>query len=136
MASISAAILCDFAQVRENLLFVSSAGVTRVYSPTTPAAFNMMLALMLSVGPDELDQAHELSVVIKQNETARDVARLVGAFQSSGDTFPGEGLFIPLALDFRLLMVNDFGAYDVHTEVDGNVGPHLTCYIVEAPSKG
>lgn len=132
MASISTAILCDYAQVRGNLLYLMSGGITRILTPKTPAPFNTVLALVIEVGPDELDQAHEVTVVIKHTATATDIVRFVGGFQSSeGETFPGEGLHVPLALDFRAAAVPEFGAYDIHTEVDGNIGPHLTCYVIE-----
>ena len=44
---IRVATLCDFAQVREGLLFVSSAGITRVYRESFPAPIGVMLALVL-----------------------------------------------------------------------------------------
>jgi hypothetical protein len=134
LANISAAILCDFAQVRENLLFVSSGGLTRIFAPKVPAPFNMMLGLIFEIGPDEVAAAHEFTVVIKHIETAKDVARIVGGFQVDGQPFPGEGLYAPMALDFRTVSVPEFGALDVHTEIDGNVGPQLTCYVIEVPA--
>ena len=38
-AQLKALVLCDFAQVREGLLFVQSGGLTRLVAPKFPAKF-------------------------------------------------------------------------------------------------
>lgn len=48
---ISVATLCDFAQVREGLLFVSSGNITRVGRPAFPTQVNLYLALSFVVEP-------------------------------------------------------------------------------------
>lgn len=134
MAAVSAAILCDFAQVREGLLFVNSGGITRAFAEQVPAPLNMMLGLIVELGPAEAEAAHELVVTVKHVESAGVLARLVGGLQARDAVrFPGEGLYVPLALDLRAVAVTSYGAHDVQTEVDGNVGPTLTCYFVDHP---
>lgn len=48
---ISVATLCDFAQVREGLLFVSSGNITRAGRPAYPTQINLHLALSFVVEP-------------------------------------------------------------------------------------
>ncbi len=106
-----------------------------MFSPKLPTNFSLHLALIIELGPDETEQAHELKVVAKHNDTAADVGRIVGGFQAgSANREPGEGLYVPLVLDLRPITVEHLGAHDVHTEVDGQIGPRLTCYFVEPPS--
>ena len=65
MARLTAAMLCDFAQVRENLLFVSSAGISRLYHPSAPVRPNLFVAGIVEVGPAEFDRTHELRVRVR-----------------------------------------------------------------------
>lgn len=48
---LASAILCDFAQVREGLLFVSGGGITRIWRETFPAAAGVSLALVFEAHP-------------------------------------------------------------------------------------
>ena len=48
---IRVATICDFAQVRDGLLSVISAGITRVWRSQYPAPLGVMLALVFEVGP-------------------------------------------------------------------------------------
>jgi hypothetical protein len=135
LASVSASLLCDFAQVREGVLFVASGGLTRAYRPEMPAAIGMMLALVIEVPADEQDQAHEIVMVIKHNDTAQEAARLVGGFQVGRppEAFPGETIYVPQVLDLRTVGVAQYGAYDVRLSVDSHEAPWLTFYVVKPP---
>lgn len=48
---IRVATICDFAQVREGLLSVLSAGVTRVWQTQYPAPLGVMVALIFELAP-------------------------------------------------------------------------------------
>lgn len=77
MAKLGAFLLCDFAQVREGLLFVASGGITQVRSRTLP----LCAAVVVALAPDDLGQPMELRLVLKRVETAerrRDHRRLPG----------------------------------------------------------
>src|ERR1700683_4960786 len=81
---IPTAILGDFAQVREGLLFVSSGGVTRVYHQPDwplPRPLGLHLGLAVEVGPDEIDKVHEVRVRVVQQSTAMETAAVVAAMQ-------------------------------------------------------
>ena len=45
---VSVAAICDFAQVREGLLSVISAGINRLWRPQYPAPMGAMLALIVA----------------------------------------------------------------------------------------
>lgn len=91
-----------------------------------------MLALMVQVPPDEHAIAHELTVVVKRNDTAEDVARSVTGLQiGSNDAFPGESIQVPVVVNMHGVTVEAFGAYDVRMSIDDEDGPLLTCYVVE-----
>ena len=47
-------LLCDFAQVREGLLFVSSGGISRVVQGTYPANPRLHLAMVVHLPVDSL----------------------------------------------------------------------------------
>lgn len=134
MARIHSAILCDFAQVREGLLFISSGGITRAYREEVPAALSMALAVVLEISCDELELAHEINFSVKHPESAETVASAVGGLQvGDAATNPGENLYVPFVADLRQLVVPAFGAYDVQTAADGNPGPDITFYVTKRP---
>lgn len=138
MAEISSAIVCDFAQVRDNLLFVVAGGITRVYRPNLPAQLGLCLALIVEVPSDERGQVHEIVAACKHSQTAEELFRIVGAAQAHdlGDLEPGESQFLPLAVDLRSVGAARYGSYDVHTSVDGQPGPLLTFYVKDKPTSG
>jgi hypothetical protein len=133
LASISASILCDFAQVREGLLFVASGGITRAYRPELPAPLMVMLGLLVEIPADEQGRVHEIEIVVKHNDTATDIARVVAGAQAAGDTHPGESLMVPAVADLRMVGVAEYGSYDVRVNVDGNPGTYLTFYVLDKP---
>ena len=59
-AELKALILCDFAQTRENLLFVQSGGLTRLASSAFPARFSCYVGAIVYMPPNEVEAAHEL----------------------------------------------------------------------------
>lgn len=131
MARMTAAVLCDFAQVREGLLFVQSAGINRMWRPNLPANLGFMLGLVLEVGPGEFEQAHSLTVTVKFVDTATPVVRIDGraSINDAAPYEPGEAALIPLALDLRTVEVGAFGQYDVHIAVDGGDTTMLTFWV-------
>jgi hypothetical protein len=131
MARVTAAMLCDFAQVREGLLFVQSAGVNRMWRAQTPANLGCMLGVVFEVGPGEYDQTHTLRVTVKQVDTALAVVRIDGTarINSTAGYEPGEAAVVPLALDLRLVEVPSFGQYDVQIAVDGGDTTILSCWV-------
>ena len=97
------AALCDFAQVRESLLTVASAGITRVWRPQYPAPMGLMLALVIEVAPAEAALPREIRIRVEDSDGKR-LAESSGGFQvdvpPEGND-PGEVLMLPFAIDFR-----------------------------------
>jgi hypothetical protein len=137
LAELTAGIVCDFAQVRERLLFVSSGAITRLYRPTLPAPLRVMLAMVVEVPADERDQAHEVRVVVRGNETAERVFEWVAGFQiAAPEAEPGESVYMPLVVpEMGNAAVQAYGGYDIRMSADGNDGPLLTVYVVEKPAQ-
>src|SRR6056297_1731064 len=59
-ARLDALILCDFAQVRDGLLFVQSGGLTRLRAGRLPATFRCHVATLVYLPPDEAAAAHHV----------------------------------------------------------------------------
>jgi hypothetical protein len=132
---IQAVILCDFAQVREGVLFVVAGGVTRlgVHNPR-PSGLPVYLAAMFEMDPDEGSQAHELNVRVSNSSTAVECGRITGGFQVAGAMLnPGENLMVPVAVPLGSIEVTEDGPYDVHVSVDGGAPRMLTFYVVTGP---
>ncbi len=135
---ITSAILCDFAQVREGLLFVVSGGITRVFHPQDapwPQPLGLHLAITIEVGPDELAKVHELRARVTRQSTGDLLGQAVGALQSSSITGlePGEAATVSAAIPLVLVPLPALGAYDVHVSADGMVPRILTVYVKKAP---
>ena len=116
---IRVATLCDFAQVREGLLFVSSGGITRVYRDSFPAPIGVMLALVLEMSPVEAMDPHKIRVRIEDAD-GRKLAEMTGEVQvklGSGHD-PGELVNVPFVADFRAMKLPTPGRYQVAIQPD------------------
>ena len=116
---IRVATLCDFAQVREGLLFVSSAGITRVYRESFPAPIGVMLALVLEMSPVEAAEPNKIRVRVEDAD-GRKLAEMVGELQvklGSGHD-PGELVNVPFVADFRAMKLPSPGRYQVAINPD------------------
>ena len=69
-AELKSLILCDFAQIRDGLLFVQSGGLTRLASPSFPAKFSCYVATLVWLPPTEAVAAHEMVMKVKSASTA------------------------------------------------------------------
>ena len=135
MANVAAAMLCDFAQIREGLLFVSSGGLARFATPDVPIPFPAFLALIIEVPAHEVEHVHELAITVKHVPTATTVAKAGGGFSLAGNLLhPGESAYAPQAIALHSIILPDFGAYDVTVTVDTEVGQTITAYVVEKPA--
>ena len=118
---IRVATLCDFAQVREGLLFVSSAGITRVYRESFPAPIGVMLALVLELSPVEAMDAHKITVRVEDAD-GRQLAEMVGEVKVTLGTGhdPGELVNVPFVADFRTMQLPSEGRYQVAIQPDAD----------------
>ena len=57
-------LLCDFAEVSGGKLFITGAGISLVASnsPVTPYRINLCLAVLVSIGWNETDQQHRMTI--------------------------------------------------------------------------
>ncbi len=126
MARVAAAILCDFAEVRENLLFVLSGGVSRVRIPQLPegqdaenASVPLHVGVLVEIGPDEREQVHEIRIALANPDLAESRLLAAGGFKlaSPGDLLPGEPKI--QALSFPVpIPASRLGQWDVKVTVD------------------
>jgi len=112
------ALLCDFASVRENLLFVSAGGITRIWRSDYPAPMGVSLALMFEVHPMELPYPHEVAIRV-MGPDGEELTTVQAGFTAGGDLQVGEELLVPMALDLRNVGLPREGAHSVEIAVDG-----------------
>jgi len=137
VSSIQTLILCDFAQVRDGLLFVSSGGITRVYRDEFPAPFGCFVAGILQVGPAELDRVIEIRLVVAQTSDATQVAEAVGAFSCGAEDsrLLGETPMLPFVIPLVGLALPAPGQYDIRASANGETGQLITFYVLEPPTQ-
>jgi hypothetical protein len=117
--NVAAAFLCDFAEVRERLLFALGGGITRLWRDSFPASMDASLALLLELHQMELATQHQLEVVV-QGEDGQRMGEVKGAFQMGAPEIEvGENLLVPIALDLRPARLPAPGSYTVEIVIDG-----------------
>jgi len=130
MATISSAILCDFAQVREGLLFVASGALTRIFRPSLPAPLGVMVGVVVELDFDEVGATHELVVAVKEAATAHQVGRIQATLHAGASELePGESLYVPIPVSLHGIELRSYGPHDVQVSVDGGVSTSLTFYV-------
>jgi hypothetical protein len=115
---IASALLCDAATVREGLLHVLGGAITRLWRPELPAPFGVVLAVVIEATQDELENPHEVHVLI-DNVDGR-IGEGMGGFQvpRPDRLEPGEHVLLPSVLDLRLAMTASYGKHTLHISVD------------------
>jgi hypothetical protein len=117
---VTTALLCDYAQVREGLLFVSSGGITRVRRAAFPAHLGAAFAAVLQLDAIEAERPHQFELVVV-DEDGGEIAR-VDAEIVVGDlstVHPGEMVQVPLAIDLHFMTLPRPGAYELRLYVAG-----------------
>lgn len=133
---IQAAILCDFAQVREGVLFVASGGVSRlIRRPGEPSSIAICLAAIIELLPNEIPLVHEITVTVTRDSGGQTVGVATAAFQYPPQMRlePGEAAVVPIAISLAPVTITDLGMYDVRISVDGGVPAIRTLYVVPPP---
>jgi hypothetical protein len=131
---ISNAMLADFAQVREGLLFVSSGGVTRCFRDQLPAPLGVFLATVLELDRIEAEQVHALHVVVV-DEDGQQLAEIAGEIQL-GDTqlMINENLNVPITFDLRNVPIERFGSVEIRLYVAREHRRTLPIWVLQTPS--
>jgi len=132
---ITSALLCDFAQVRDGLLFVSSGGITRMWRPELPGIMDLWLAVVVEVDLVEGRVPHEILVRII-DEDGGEAATLQGSFQLNTDVDlnVGERLLMPMPFDLRGVALPRYGAYDVTIYLDNQLRRTLNFWCYPPPT--
>jgi hypothetical protein len=134
MAHVRSAILCDFAQVREGLLFVSSGGITRIAAPGQGAPVQFSVAGEIEVLPFEVGSTHDIVFKVSEVSASRTVweATLsISTDASPEGLFPGESLHVPYALPVGPFPANTFGPHDLKVSIDNSETELLTFYVLQ-----
>jgi len=130
MARLDSLLLCDFAQVREGLLFVNSGGITRVFAEEFPAHLSLYIGAMMYVPPDQVDEIHEIVIAIKDADRTEKLAEMRGAVKAGASgQFDGEGLHLPFVVPLLGVQFKQSGQIDIQASVDGDVGMDWTFWI-------
>jgi hypothetical protein len=138
---ITTAVICNWAEVREGILFISGGGITRAWKPQFPAPLGVCFAVILEGTQGEMiDISHEVEIVVTDADGA-ELGRLTGALQATGspELHPAETLQLPLAFNLTMLPIPAAGAYDLRVSVDrgavaGQPERTLTIRAMQAPA--
>ena len=132
MLDLSTAVLCDFAQVRDRLLFVSSGAVSRLYRQELPSPLGLMVGLVIEVPLEDAGMEHRLRAeVINRHGTV--LATLENLFRvSDAGLFPHEVQQVPLVLSITGVRARTWGTHQVRLYLDDDLVRALTLYVVPA----
>ncbi len=115
------ATICDYAQIREGLLTIISASITRLYRANFPAPMEAMLALLIETSQDLVKIPQEIRVRIEDEDGGVLLtAGTVFQVESAPDADPGELLLIPSVLDLRAVALQKPGRYQIVIEIPGS----------------
>jgi hypothetical protein len=130
-------LLCDFAQVREGLLFVSSGGVSRVVQTTYPANPRLHLAMVVHLPASALGTSHQVHVRLKYPDTAEVIANAEVAIQLNAvaGTYPGEGINVPQVIDLVPIQFVRPGQVVVQVSIGEEPVGDLSFWLLPAPAK-
>lgn len=134
-ARLDALILCDFAQIRDGLLFVQSGGLTRLVANSLPAAFGCHVAAMVHMPPHEAVEAHHMVMKVKSADTATLVATIQVALHEvprPAGLLPGEGRQVPVVVPLHKVIFPQAGRYDLQVDIDDEIAADLTFTVSEA----
>jgi hypothetical protein len=133
-ARLDALILCDFAQVREGLLFVQSGGLTRLAAQSFPAAFGCHVAAMVYMPPNEAVEAHHMVMKVKSADTATLAATIdvqMHEVPRPSGLLPGEGRQVPVVIPMQKVVFQAAGRYDLQVELDDELAGDLSFTVAE-----
>jgi hypothetical protein len=132
---VRSAILCDFAQIREGLLFVSSGGITRMVVPDIGAPLSFWVAGQVEVDAAESGTSHEVTFKAVSTVAVRTLWEAQVMITTSTDNdglFPGESTLVPFALNVGPLVVSELGPHDLRVSISGAESELLTFYVLTA----
>ncbi len=135
-ARLDALLLCDFAQVREGLLFVQSGGLTRLVTASFPRNFGCHVAAMVHMPPHEAAEAHRMIIKIKAADTATLIATINVSLHEVArppGLQPGEGRQVPIVVPLSQVAFLAPGQIDLHVDIDDQFAGELSFRIEHRP---
>jgi hypothetical protein len=117
---ITTALVCNWAEVREGILFVSGGGITRAWKPQFPAPLGACVAVVLEGTQGEIiGVPHEVEIEICNADGAQ-LGLVKAGIQAAGsnDLEPGEMMQVPLAFNISMVPLPGPGAYDIKVRLD------------------
>ena len=132
-------LLSDFAQVRDQLLFVSSGGISRVVHPSFPARVRISLAMVVHLPAGTVAKSHSVTVKLKYPDDAALIGTIevaIKVHQRPAGAHPGEGINVPQVLDLSPVVFPRPGEVDVQVFIDGTPAGDLTFWMLQTPPKG
>lgn len=114
------AMLCDAATVREGLLNVLGAGITRLHREQFPAAMGTQLALLLHSTAKEMGKSHKLTITVT-HENKEKIAEFAVDFSVAANAGHNahEIITVPLVATFQQQVLPQAGTYDIALTIDG-----------------
>ncbi|MYG94931.1 MAG: hypothetical protein F4138_08165 [Acidimicrobiia bacterium] len=107
--------LCDFANVREGMLSLLSAGVTRLWRMQFPAEMHTVLALVIELDSSEATIPKEMRVRIEDGDgqllMEQSAVFQIGEVPANND--PGEPLILPMIMNLRDFKIPRPGRYQI-----------------------
>jgi hypothetical protein len=131
---ITTALLADFAQVRDGLLFVSSGGVTRCYRDQLPAPLNIHMAMVMELDRLEAEKVHEVHVVVV-DEDGQQLAEIAGEIQlGATQMMVNENVNVPIVFDLRNVPIERYGNVEVRLYVQREHRRTLPIWVLQPPT--
>ena len=129
------AVVCDYAEVRENLLTLVSAGITRLRRDSLPAPLAVFVALQLEVTAAERPFPHEVSARVF-GPSGTELGTIGGGFQvgSATDFESDESGVVSLPFDLRMVNATEYGWHSIEITIDGANRQSLRLKVTRPPA--
>ena len=135
-ARLDALILCDFAQVRDGLMFVQSGGLTRLVAASFPATFHTYVAAMVNVPSHEAADAHRMVMKVKAADAAELIATVDVALHERplpAGLQPGESRQVPIVVPLLKVIFARPAQYDIQVDIDDELAGDLNFRVEQRP---
>jgi hypothetical protein len=131
---VTTALLCDYVQVREGLLFVLSGGITRIRRPSYPAPFGAGFAVVLELDAIEAETPHGFELVVV-GEDGEEVGRINADIQvgAHDGAYAGENIQVPMGIEMHGAVLPRPGAYELRVYVDAQHRRTIQFWAEETP---
>ena len=134
---VTTAMLADFAQVREGLLFVASGGSPAATGISSRPRSACSWPPVLELDRLEAERLHELHVVVV-DEDGQQLAEIAGEIQlGATQLMINENLNVPITFDLRNVPVERFGSVEIRLYVAREHRRTLPIWVLQsAPRAG